>query len=440
MRKSWPLVGIIILVCMAILVLILILVFKPVDGEAEAYWELYSQDWGEQFSQDDFERVIEANKEQVEQFKESESESVSRDYGIPIKSIKLNPSRFDPTEIKVNTLVYTIAQSALMNKGINSINTNQFMDPLILLAQANAELGGVREGEFKILAPALPVCRMDRASITEDAVKSFNFVRAVKLDVVTAFNSGNGSYIGPLQLGKDYGSPVNTNQTLRKALVYNQSEFTIVGTDTVALNKVNATKASTQSTTVWANILLSKDTVGDRWNWNDACIRAVAQWDADYKETDSARRNMLTSKFMLACVLGLDHNVGSSVFASKSLDTKSSLFIKTVGEDNATIGDAWNFCKWLSSPSVVSYIEQIAKANIAANKLTYRPDKNFMNTLIEKFGNTMDANTKFRMTNDGTWHSSSYGDSVQGWETEPPRHALVVLYNYIMLEQLYSGV
>lgn len=429
-KKDTPIMVVIGVIIISSMALLLLLAFRPIEGEEEEYWELYSRDWDTYFSQEEFQHILEISEQRAAEINKQTDLAGGRQYAPPLKTLSFNPTRFSSEEQAVNTLIYQIAQGACVNEYVTSL-PRDLMDPLILLAQSNAENGGLRGGSgalFKILAPAVPACYMEASDITLEKVKSFNIKDMANLNMNTAFNAMEGSYstyIGPLQMSPGYGGIGDSQSEFLPLLNYPQGEAEVIASDENLLARVNSSGYAKYA----------DRGPGDRWNWNDACVRSIASWDHSFASLASDKEGRITDKYMLACVLALNHNVGLTVLVYKDSEISKG-FIKYTSEDSATIGDAWNFATWLSSPNVVAEISRIADSNIASGVLTTRPNYEMMSGLINSFGSSMEPSTFAKMNSSYTVTS---GKSVVGWSSEPPMHSLVLLYNYIMLEKLYSG-
>lgn len=424
-KRDLPLYATIGVIIIVILGLLLFLVFRPIEGEEEEYWQLYSKDWNEYLSQAEFQEILAISKEEIAQINMNEANAISRDYGPPIKNLILNPNRFNTKEIEINTITYQIAQNAIMSDQVKSLRNYQ-MDPLIILAQSNAENGGLRGKKFKLLSPSIPTLYLLEDQINVDLVKSFNIKEAIQLNINMAFNGDNNIYIGPLQLSPGYGGIGDSQVEFKDLLNYPAGERKIIASDVTIMAKVNNSNYAR----------FADPGPGDRWNWNDACTRAVSSWDASFSAMKADKKDRIKDKYMLATIIAENHNIGCTVLQSP-MQTQSLGFIKFCNGDNANIGDVWNFCEWLSSPNVITEIAKLVDKNIDKGVLDARPAMAEMQNLINKYGSSMNQDTFAKMNR--IYTDTRNKGNVYGWSTEPPLHALILLYNYIMLEKLYSG-
>jgi hypothetical protein len=393
----------------------------PVKEERELYWELYSRDWSK--LNYDYESVVlqRASEARVSEFKEMVAKAEARNYPPPSRSLSLSPSRFTVEEIQLNTVMYQIAQFAMDHEAAVNFNNNPLADPLFLLANAVTEFGMVLDtNKFALLAPALPVRYLDKSMITEQYLQSFNTAEALKTSVDLAANRLLGrrdnQYSGPHQMSSSYGTGGLT--MFLPDLMY-ESEYLALSADLEAYNI-----ASNDSHVIQNRI---QKYPGDRFNWNDSCIRTISNWNVDYGNLSNTKFSMITDQYMFMAILGLNHNIGTSVMSS-DLTRVSGNFLKGINGSQETILDIWNYAKWVSSTQVIEELSRIADSSIARDNYNYTLPSSELQRIFNSYGSNMEPSTRMVLESYTNWHSQ-----------EPPLHAIRMLYNYIVLDKLYGG-
>jgi len=416
MKRDWGIITAVVALVVVILVTILLLTFQPsTDAEIENAWELYSKDWSSQFGAEDFRIYMHISTDEKQAIDKATADGATRDYGPAPTELKLSTTRFTDREIKLNQLVYNIVKQNMTSpemKGIPEI----LRDPLFVLAQSNAEHGGLRGASGKLLAPAAPAAQLGESLVTELDIKTWNTAKSIRLSNQFWGECLQAKPTGPLQMQAGYGS-LNLPKSL---LVYQFNEYKVVAADPIATGLAEKITKKVNPP--------SLSPYGDRWNWNDASVMTMNSWSINHKAMRGGDKKLsiLRDRYAVAAYLALLHNVGSSISASQ-LTTTSEGFLKSTKGDGATILDAWNFIEWISQPIVVADIKKLAIEKLNNNSLTYRPKTSDMDMLIQKYGAIMNKETFVTMS------------KVTGQTSEPPMHALTMLYNYIMLEELANG-
>lgn len=407
---------VILLILLIISVTLLLIVFRVTPEEANDAWELYSRNWSSIYSQQSFEDIVNMSAVEKERINELATLGSTLDYGPPPEELNLSTTRFSEHEIELNNLIFNIVK-----KNVNSTALDlpdALKDPLFGMAQANAEYGGLRGNSGKLLAPAIPASYLNIDEITEEMIKTWNTAMTiVQIPELRNKTLRSGS-TGYLQMMSSYGAGAPT-----QLLVYKATEYEVVGADSAAMQLV-----TTIENRAPVNEIVY---MGDRWNWNDAIVRAYTNWSDNYARMGRNQEKIdivSNNKYAMIAYLALNHNVGESISASP-FTSSSDGFIKGVSGDGATIRDAWNFIIWISQPESVGAIKELVDTNIDSGRLQYRPSAEDLVAIRNRTRNLMDSDTAAKLD----------GNNGTNWTTEPQKHALVVLYNYILIEELAGG-
>ena len=250
-------------------------------------------------------------------------------------NLNLNPDMASGWKI-LNTRAYEIANYYISN----TRNIDESLrDPLILLALSRIETNTYTDFN-KLYSTAIPTVGLDNSKFSIDMIDKWGAEEILNLD--TYWNTllpYSAKHQGALQMGIDYGVHLAS-----------------VPSDLVGVEKNSLLpRRYAHIRSIPTEWYISKlQNTGDRYNWADAVNRVsgVMDWWYTY-------HNKFVNKYEWIALVGMAHNVGSSVFVSSSSTRVNTSFFPWVD-----VGSAREYAKQIASSNIIHHIKSTVNNDI----------------------------------------------------------------------------
>lgn len=346
----------------------------------------------------------------------------------PQRDIKFN-KRYSEEFISINTLLYQLAQRYFSKQTFMDTDYSSYIDPLYIMAVSNVEFGSNTSPDV-LLAPAIPTSK--GVKVTKDNILTFGY--SDYLDYPEVLASDRDEYRGPLQMYvTGLTEAIKPSDLLSCEWIQLQNA---APSQTKALEQANPqyVEGSGASASVDGMFLANKaGKYGDRWNYGDAMNRLAGYIHSNwvrYQNNSKAQKDgnkRIDNAYSWMAMTAIGHNASPGIYY--------------LGDD-VNIGNtyAWwpfgpysnarEYAHYLGTDEVVAYIQN--KASEAIDSYSGGGNLKFRLTRQEGFA-IAEEMKDMGFIPEGLWKNNSWNNE------EKVAYPIQVLYNYLLLDLIYSG-
>lgn len=365
---------------------------------------------------------------QKELDKEKKTKRTKWKLSQPNRDLKFNKV-YNQEFVEINSNLYSIVQRYFSSDTFKDTPYAKFADPLYIMAISNVEFGGDTNPNT-LLAPAIPTNK--NIDITKDNILTFGY--SDYLNYGSVLSNDRDGYRGPLQLYvTGFTEAIKPEDLLSCEYVQlkyaNDSEV-----KSAEMSNAQYVEGSGTSTSLDGMTLLNKPgNYGDRFNYGDAVNRISgfihSNWLLYNKNNKAVKTGELSidNIYSWMSMSAIGHNSSPGIYyMSDSMDIGGSFYWWPYGP----YSNARKYCHYLGTVDCTNYIANLAQTNLAKSRsgegLKFRLSRQegvaVANDLVAK-GNIPA----------GLWKCDSANHE------EKIAYPIQVLYNYFILEGIYSG-
>ena len=346
----------------------------------------------------------------------------------PQRTLKFN-KRYNEEFVSINTSLYQIVQRYFSKQTFADTKYSKYADPLYIMAVSNVEFGGATDPEI-LLAPAIPTNK--GIKVTKDNILTFGYSNYLNYPEVLEMD--RDTYRGPLQmyvtglteairpsdlLSCEWVQLQNAEPSLAKSMEQSVPQYV---------------EGSGATAHVDGMVLANKaGRYGDRWNYGDAVNRLSgfihSNWIKYQNNTEANKDGDLeiNSVYSWMAMSAIGHNASPGIYyLGDSIDIGGSYFWWPYGP----YSNARKYCHYLGTDKCVSYIQE--EAEKALKDYSRGKDLKFRLTRQEGYALAEEMKSKGYIP-EGLWKNTCWNHE------EKIAYPIQVLYNYFILEGIYSG-
>lgn len=364
-----------------------------------------------------------------EQLEKNRDDRLVWDLASPNRDIKFN--KCYSKEFKdTNILLYQIVERYFTPINFEGMECDKYIDPLYIMAISNVEFGSLTTPNV-LLAPAVPTAR--GVKVTKDNLMNFGYKEYMKYPAVLSMD--RDGYRGPLQmyvtgLGKGIKPEDLVGSEYMLLLTVEDCDAKLA-----ELNKLKYVEGSGIPSRLDGMTLKNRaDNYGDRFNYADAVNRLSGfikdNWSMYYSKSDSLinkeDEQSIDTKFAWMAMTSIGHNASPGIYYMNDKSNISQYYWWPYN----SFGDVRKYCHQLGQKECTDYIKQKAREALSLARrggglkfiLTRQEGMSIANDLVN--GGYID---------DNLWKCTIWNHQ------EKIAYPIQVLYNYFVLDEIYSG-
>lgn len=378
--------------------------------------------------------VIEINDEYVKRearnYATSMKERKKWTFSTPTtRTISFEGGSYTSDYKEVNTLLYQLVEKYFNPSNYDGASYKDYIDPLYIMAISNVEFGFATSPDV-LLAPAIPTSK--GVKVTRENILSFGIQEY--LEYPSILNTDRDGYRGPLQMyvgglstGIIPGDLVGSEYTRLRSAEESKAK-------TSEMANLQYVEGSGVSSRLDGMKLSNKaGNYGDRFNYGDSVNRLAGHikenWDLYERSTsiDKFNEHAIDNKYSFMAMTAIGHNSTPGIYYIGDS--------KTLGSQHYwwpfySFGNAREYCHYLGTEEVVTYIRNLAREKVAGSK-------NLKS--IFKLNRTEGYNVAVELVKqgiipDGLWKRTCWNHE------EKIGYPIQVMYNYFILEAVYEGM
>ena len=381
-----------------------------------------------------FHSVVEISVEDVEKAKKEDLEKKKKrklwDLGIPYNEIKF-AENYSQNFKDINTSLYQVVQRYFSVMTFKDTSYSNYADPLYIMAVSNVEFGGNTNPNV-LLAPAIPTNK--GIDITKDNILTFGYTDY--MEYPTVLSQDRDEYRGPLQMYVTGLIPAMIPEDL---LSSEYVQLLGVSDDSASkkneMAKLQFVEGSGVASSCDGMYLKNEMGVyGDRFNYGDAVNRLAGcihqNWQSYDKSSSISKTgdHAIDNKFSWMAMSAIGHNSSPGIYYMGDSSTLGSKYYWWPFE---SFGSAREYCHYLGQEAACKIIKD--KAYDAVYKAHNGGSLKFR--LSRQEGYSMaEQMVKDKLIPAGLWKRTCWNHE------EKIGYPVQVLYNYFVLQAIYSGL
>lgn len=365
---------------------------------------------------------------QKEKDKEKKTKRIKWGLSKPNRDLKFNKV-YNQEFIDINSNLYSIVQRYFSSETFRDTPYSSYADPLYIMAISNVEFGGDTNPSI-LLAPAIPTNK--NIDITKDNILTFGYSDYLNYGSVLA--GDRDGYRGPLQLYVTGFTEAIKPEDLLSCEYIQLKYAKDSDVKSAEVSNLQYVEGSGTTTTLDGMTLLNKaGNYGDRFNYGDSVNRIAGfihnNWLL-YNKNNKAQKNgelEINNIYSWMSMSAIGHNSSPGIYyMSDSMDIGGSFYWWPYGP----YSNARKYSHYLGTDNCINYIANLAQLNLSKSRL--ESSLKFRLSRQEGVELAKELVTKGYIP-DGLWKCENANHE------EKIAYPIQVLYNYFILEGIYSG-